>query len=111
MIPGLSSAPMNGGKSLISKRVADNDATSSHLLPIDVSKTATRREMFEKPPLAAAAATITTVAAPGATAAPGAAAATGTVGATGAAAVPDATAVHRHRCGSILQRRAAISFD
>ena len=90
---------MNGGKSLISKRVADNDATSSHLLPIDVSKTATRREMFEKPPLAAAAATITTVAAPGATAA------------SGAAAAPDATAVHRHRCGSILQRRATISFD
>ena len=96
---------MNGGKSLISKRVADNDATSSHLLPIDVSKTATRREMFEKPPLAAAAATITTVAAPGATAAPGAAAMPDAV------AVPDATAVHRHRCGSILQRRAAISFD
>ena len=41
----------SGGKSLILKRVADNRAPYSRFRSRSVSKTATRSEMFEKPPL------------------------------------------------------------
>ena len=42
---------MSGGKSLILKRVADNRASCGQFPFQGVSKTATRSEMFEKPPL------------------------------------------------------------
>ena len=41
----------SGGKSLILKRVADNRASCGQFPFQGVSKTATRSEMFEKPPL------------------------------------------------------------